>query len=51
MQPKYKILEETPPTNPKLHRIEALRDFGDVKKGDLGGWIEKEENLLIHLHF
>ena len=29
----------------KLHRIKALRDFGDVKAGDLGGWIEKEENL------
>jgi len=28
-----------------LHRIRALRDFGDVKKGDLGGWIEKEDNL------
>lgn len=28
-----------------LHRIKALKDFGDVKKGDLGGWIEKESNL------
>lgn len=28
-----------------LYRIEALRDFGDVKKGDLGGWIEKPLNL------
>ena len=28
-----------------LHRIRALKDFGDVKKGDLGGFIEKEENL------
>lgn len=28
-----------------LHRIRALRDFGDVKKGDLGGFIEKEDNL------
>ena len=28
-----------------LHRIKALKDFSDVKAGDLGGWIEKEENL------
>jgi carbonic anhydrase/acetyltransferase-like protein (isoleucine patch superfamily) len=28
-----------------LRRIEALRDFGDVRKGDLGGWIESESNL------
>ncbi|MBB5074550.1 hypothetical protein HNQ69_001702 [Bartonella callosciuri] len=28
-----------------FYRIRALRDFGDVKKGDLGGYIEKEENL------
>ncbi len=28
-----------------LHRIRALRDFGDVKAGDLGGWIESEDNL------
>ena len=28
-----------------LYRIKTLKDFGDVKKGDLGGWVEKEENL------
>lgn len=28
-----------------LHRIQATRDFGDVKAGDFGGWIEKKENL------
>ena len=28
-----------------LHRIRALRDFGNVKAGDIGGWIEKEGNL------
>ena len=28
-----------------LHRIKALRSFGKVKVGDLGGFIEKEENL------
>lgn len=29
----------------KLYRIRALIDFSDVKTGDLGGYIEKEENL------
>ena len=28
-----------------LYRIEALKDFGNVRKGDLGGYIEKETNL------
>ena len=28
-----------------LHRIQAVIDFGDVKAGDIGGWIEKEGNL------
>lgn len=29
----------------KLYRIKALTSFSDVEEGDLGGWIEKEENL------
>lgn len=28
-----------------LHRIEAVRDFGKVKAGDKGGFIECEDNL------
>lgn len=28
-----------------LHRIKALASFGNVKKGDIGGWIETEKNL------
>lgn len=28
-----------------LHQIKALKSFGDVKKGDLGGWIEDYSNL------
>lgn len=28
-----------------LYRTRALIDFGEVKTGDLGGYIEKEENL------
>ena len=29
----------------KLFRIKALMAFGDVKVGELGGYLEKEENL------
>ena len=28
-----------------LHRIKSLIDFGDVKSGEIGGWIETEDNL------
>jgi len=28
-----------------LHKIKALKDFGNVLKGAEGGWIEKEDNL------
>lgn len=30
----------------KLFRVRYLRDFADVKAGDLGGYIESEKNLL-----
>ena len=43
MEKKYEMFKEN--EIDKLYRIRALRDFGDVKKGDLGGFIEKEENL------
>lgn len=28
-----------------LHQIRACVSFGEVKAGEVGGWIEKEENL------
>ena len=28
-----------------LYQIKALKDFSNVSKGDLGGWIKKESNL------
>lgn len=50
MEKKYKLTEETKEIEGHtLHRIEALRDFGDVKAGDKGGWIESE-NILSHYH-
>lgn len=44
---KYELTKETIKNNfgKKLFRIRALIDFADVKKGDLGGFIEKEKNL------
>ena len=43
---KYKLTDETIEYNGHiLHRIEALKDFGYVKKGDLGGYVESESNL------
>ena len=47
MEKKYKLTEETIAINGKtLYRIEALKDFNDVKKGDKGGFIENERNLF-----
>lgn len=51
MKKKYKILKDDIAVVKYNHntiiiyRIKALRDFGDVKKGDIGGYIEKESNL------
>jgi len=46
MNKKYKSTGETiQHDGVTLHRIQALRSFGDVKEGDIGGWIEKESNL------
>ena len=43
---KYKLTEETINVDGRtLYRIEALKDFNDVKKGDKGGFIENENNL------
>lgn len=43
---KYKLTEETKHIGfGTIYRICAIRDFGDVKAGDMGGWIESEKNL------
>ena len=44
---KYKLLTKTKKEicGITLYQIQALKDFGNVKKGDKGGWIEKEKNL------
>ncbi|WP_375656308.1 hypothetical protein [Bartonella sp. MR63HLJHH] len=46
MQKKFALTNETRVFgNHTLYRIKALKDFSDVKAGDLGGFIEKEDNL------
>ena len=46
MENKYKLTEESINYCGKtLYRIEALKDFANVKKGDKGGYVEKEDNL------
>lgn len=46
MSKKYELTDESIIFHGiKLFRIKALIDFSDVKAGDLGGYIEKEENL------
>ena len=42
---KYELTSETKVINGvELHRIKALKSFGNIKEGDLGGWIESEKN-------
>lgn len=44
---KYKLTNHTKKVygGHILHQIKALKSFGDVLKGDLGGWIEDYSNL------
>jgi hypothetical protein len=28
-----------------LYQIQALKDFSNIKRGDLGGWIQSKKNL------
>lgn len=43
---KYKMTDNTLVVDGRvLHQIVALKDFGMIKKGDLGGWIEDYSNL------
>ena len=44
---KYEILKDEfiEFNDRKLYRIKALKDFRDVKKGTVGGYIESEQNL------
>ena len=47
MEKKYEILKDTEKDffGHNVYRIRALKDFGNVKKGDIGGYVESEYNL------
>ena len=46
MKKKYKLTNRTKEVDGHvLHRIKALKSFDDVRKGDLGGWVESYRNL------
>ena len=46
MEKKYELTDEILEVGGRvLHRINALRDFGNIKQGEIGGWIENEDNL------
>ena len=43
---KYELTDDTIDIhNQTLYRIRALKNFADIKAGDIGGYIEKEYNL------
>lgn len=43
---KYELTHESITIdNHTLYRIQAVRNFAGVKKGDLGGFVETESNL------
>lgn len=44
---KYEILKDQAITmnGSTIYRIKALKNFGDVKAGDIGGYVASEENL------
>ena len=42
IEKKYELI---PSNREGFYRVKALRDFNDVKKGDIGGYVEGENNL------
>jgi hypothetical protein len=47
MQKKYELLADDclRAGDRRVYRIRALRDFGDVRRGDLGGYVENDSSL------
>jgi carbonic anhydrase/acetyltransferase-like protein (isoleucine patch superfamily) len=47
IEKKYEILKDRSlaMNGSEIYRIRALKDFGDVKAGDIGGYVASEENL------
>lgn len=46
MMKKYELTDDTITVEGRmLHRIKALKSFSNVEEGELGGYVEKEDNL------
>ena len=47
MEKKFELMKDSilEYDGKKFYRIKALRNFNDVKIGDIGGYVEKEKNL------
>lgn len=45
MDKKYELTDSKEYRGFKLYRIKALKDFGNIKAGDFGGYVEHESNL------
>lgn len=47
MNKKYELLKDDciEHEGKTLHRIKSLKDFRNIKAGDLGGYVESEKNL------
>lgn len=47
---KYELLKDDTKVllGTKLYRVRALKNFDNVKKGDIGGYIESTDNLSIY---
>ena len=49
MNKKYEFIGRTKEIcGAVLHQIRAKKDFANVKKGEIGGWIERESNLSVY---
>lgn len=46
MELKYKLTKNTKKFGvTTLYQIQATKSFSNIKKGELGGWIQKRDNL------
>jgi hypothetical protein len=46
MNRKYTLTKENMKDYDKtLHRMQVIRNFANIKKGDMGGFVESEENV------
>jgi hypothetical protein len=48
LEKKFILTEETKQINDKIfNRIKAIRDFGEIKEGQLGWWKKKKISAMM----